>query len=197
MKILAEIISTVFNPVVLLFPLPYLLVYKVSNDDGLALKWFFFSSVFLLVTCLFIMIAVKRKIFTDIDVSKREQRPLLFLFVSIIAMVYLSGLLFLQGPPILFFAITGILIGVIIFSFINLRIKASLHVASSSALIFILSILYGGNFLLLLVLIPIIAWSRVKLKRHSLSEATVGGTLGVLITLCMYLVLRFVLQVNM
>ncbi len=197
MKILADIVSTVFNPVVLLFPLPYLLVYKVSNDDGLSLKWFFFSSIFLLVTCLFVMIAVKRKIFTDIDVSKREQRPLLFLFVSIIAMVYLSGLFFLQGPPILFFAITGILVGVIIFSLINLRIKASLHVASSSALIFILSILYGGNFLFLLLLIPLIAWSRVKLKRHSLSEATVGGIFGVLITLCMYLVLKFVLQINM
>jgi hypothetical protein len=194
--ILARIISFVFNPIFLLFPLPYLIVYKTTDDDGLALKWLLYSMVFFIVVGLFVLIGVSKKIFTDIDVSKREQRPLLFLFVSILSLFYLSGLLFLKGPPILFAGISGVMLSIILFVFINRHIKASLHVASVASVLITLAIMYEGFFWLLLGLVPLIAWARIKTKRHTPYEALAGGIAGTLLTLLMYTIVEYILVIT-
>ncbi|MBI4080620.1 MAG: hypothetical protein HY430_02505 [Candidatus Levybacteria bacterium] len=194
---LARLISSVTNPIVFLLPLPYLLVFRVTGDDGLALKWFFFSTAFISVVGMFVLYAVHRKIFTDFDVSRRNQRHLLFAVVGAVSFVYLLGLIFLQGPPVLYIAIACIFISIFVFSIINIFLKASIHLATFSAFVFILAVMYGERLLLLLLLMPVIAWSRVQTKRHSIDEATIGGFAGVLLTLGMYIVLKYVFHLSM
>ncbi len=120
------------------------------------------------------------------DVSKRTQRPLLFLVSGILAAIYLGGLFIFNGPKVLIVITIGVIIGIGLASAINTKLKASMHVATISALIFALAIIYNGWYLLTLVLIPLVAWARLRIKRHTLPETVVGGLLGVLLSLCIY-----------
>ncbi len=195
MDYLARTISYVANPVILLLPVPFLLVYKSTQDMWYAIKWAAFSWVFVLMVAIFVMVAVLKGIFTDFDVSRREQRPLLFLFSSVTAVLYTGSLFLLHGPKILYVAILGILIGIFFISLINIKVKASIHVATMSALITAISILYGGFYLALLVFIPVIAWARIRIKRHTPREAFIGALTGSVLTCVLYLVLEWVLHV--
>ncbi|MBI2442459.1 MAG: hypothetical protein HYV40_00950 [Candidatus Levybacteria bacterium] len=184
--LLAQVISLLTNPIIIAFPLPFLLVYHETRDVGYALMWMLFSMLFIMMVGFFVLYEVKRNVFSDIDVSKREQRPLFFVFVTFISILYLLSLYVLNGPTALFIAVGGILGSAIVLGLVNQRIKASLHVASISAFFTTLSLLYGGFSLLWLAMIPVVAWSRVKIKRHTVSEAVVGCVMGIMLTLIVY-----------
>jgi hypothetical protein len=183
---LARFISFVFNPILVLLFVPFVLLYRSTHNLYDATMWTLYTAFFLISITAFILYCVQRKLFTDMDVSKKEQRPLLFLVSVIFALLYLSGLFFMHGPYILFVIAFGIIFGIFVVSIINRYIKASVHVATVSALIFAVAMTYDGFYRFLLLLIPLVAWARVKIKRHTLSETIVGGTLGITLALCIY-----------
>jgi hypothetical protein len=187
---LARFISFILNPLILLLTVPFVLLLRLGETLNYALTWTAYTFFFLIAMTLFIREGVKRGIFTNMDVSKREQRPLLFKVSFLLAVIYLAGLYFLNGPQVLFVITVGIIIGVILISIINMRLKASMHVASISALIFTAAIIFSGYYLFLLFLIPLVAWARLKIKRHTLPETVVGGLLGILLSLCIYLLIK-------
>ncbi len=146
-----------------------------------------YTLVFLMALSFFAIIGVKKKIFTDLDVSKREQRPVMYLVSIICCAIYLASLFFLHGPYILYILTIGVIIGVSFLSIINRRIKASIHVAAITSLILPVAVSYGHYYLLLLFLIPLVIWARLKTKRHTLPEIVVGGTIGGILSLSIYL----------
>lgn len=178
MLILARLISLIANPLFVLIPLPFLLIYKTTGNINYALQWTYYSFIFIFLVVAFVLYAVKKGMFTDFDVSKREQRPMLFSVTILIGLCYIIGLYMFHGPLILFITIFGIIAGVFIASIVNTQIKASIHVATISAVTSAVSIIYGGKYWLLLILIPIVGWSRVKIKRHTVLETIIGGILG-------------------
>lgn len=183
---LARIISFISNPIFIFIALPFFLVYKTTHNTAAAWSWTIYTLIFIFIFVIFVLIGVKKKFFSDLDVSKREQRPVLYFTGTVLAVLYLSILFFLHGPRILFITIFGIMLGILIASLINIKIKASVHVAAISGLLTSLSIIYKGYYVLLLLLIFIIAWSRVKIKRHTVPEVMIGGILGSLLSLIIY-----------
>lgn len=188
---LARFISLISNPIFILIVLPFFLVYKTTNDLNAAWNWTVYTLIFLFIFGAIVLIGVEKKIFSDIDVSKREQRPILYLSASLLSISYLFTLFILNGPMILFITIYGIMLGIILASLINIKIKASVHVAAITGLITSLAIIYQGYYLLLFILIPVIAWSRVQTKRHTIPEVIIGAILGSLLSLIMYLIASF------
>ncbi|HVA96600.1 MAG TPA: hypothetical protein VND99_03015 [Candidatus Acidoferrales bacterium] len=189
---LAQIISFLFNPVMLLVFLPLFLVYKTTGNIILAFAWTVYTMIFLIAISFYVIYGVHKKIFTDMDVSKRTQRPLLFTVGILLTVIYLWGLYFLNGPKILFVVTIGFIIGVLLLALINTRLKVSFHVTTVSALLFSLAIIYQGYYYLTLLLIPAVAWARLKIKRHTLPETLVGACFGVLISLGMLLLIEHV-----
>lgn len=194
MSSLAQVISFLFNPVLLLVFLPLLLVYRTTHNVVLSLAWTGYTLIFLLTMIFFVIYGVHKKIFTDMDVSKRTQRPLLFVVSIVMSLVYLWGLAFLGGPRILSVVAVGFIISILIISVINTKLKVSFHVATVSALLFTMAIVYQGFYYLTLLLIPMVAWARLRIKRHTLSETIVGGTFGILLSLVMYLFVHNMLR---
>ena len=188
----ARIISFLTSPVFVIVPIPFVLVFHATNDGVSAFKWTLFSMGFLLVIGLFMLWSVRHKIFTDLDVSKREQRPLLFLVLAIVSLVYLLSLYLLKGPSVLYVGMLGVFTAIFTVAIVNTKIKASIHVATITAVILTLGILYNLPAISI-VAIPIIAWARIKTKRHSMTEAVVGALLGSLLILFMYLIVKFLL----
>ena len=187
MTSLAQVISFLFNPVMMLVFVPLFLVYKTTGDVILAFAWTVYTMIFLIAISFFVIYGVHKKIFTDLDVSVRKQRPTLFIVGLVMAVVYLWGLSFLNGPKILTFVTIGFIAGVLIMAVINTKLKVSFHVSTASALLFALAIVYQGYYYLTLLLIPAIAWARLRIKRHTLPETIVGAFLGILLSLGMYL----------
>jgi hypothetical protein len=166
------------------------LIFKATNDLFAALNWTFYTLFFLLIIAAFILICVRKGIFTDYDVSKREQRPLLFLVAILLAVIYLFGLFIFNAPAILFFVTFGIILGIIAAGIVNNWIKASMHVATVASLLSALAIVYGGFYHLLLLLIPVVAYIRVKAKRHTISETVAGAIFGCSLSLLLSLMVR-------
>lgn len=182
----ARVISFILNPLFILLILPFFLVYKSTYNIYSGFWWTGYTLIFLAALGLFMLYAVRKGIFTDLDVSRREQRPLIFSFSLILATIYIGGLFLFQSPIILKVISIGIMIGVILISFVNTQIKASVHTATFSGLLMGLALGYGGYFIILFLLIPILGQSRISLKRHTLSEIIAGWVLGSLVSLGIY-----------
>lgn len=189
---LAQLISLLSNPLIVLFPVPFLLIYRVNGDITAASQWTFITFIFVLLVAIYILLNVEWGKFSDFDVSKREQRPVLFHFSGIIVIFYTLSLLVLNGPRVLYITVFGIILGVILLSFINQYIKASIHLATLTSVLIMVIIFYKVS-LLSLFLIPIVAWSRIKINRHSLIETITGTVFGFLLTLLMYTTLKYVM----
>ncbi len=191
---LAKMVSFMLSPLFVLLPIPYILVEKVSNDYIYALKWTIFSYLFILAVAVFIVIGVYLRIFSNFDVSKREQRPMLFFFTAFTIFCYLMSLLVLNGPRILFIAVFAVVLGLIVISLVNHWIKASIHVATITSFLLLIGILYKGYYFFLLLLIPLLSWARVKTNEHTPLETAVGSVLGVLLTVVIYIISRVFLM---
>ncbi|MCL4418746.1 hypothetical protein M1146_01440 [Patescibacteria group bacterium] len=186
-KLIARLISFLASPLILLLPSPYILVDKVSKNPLYALKWTVFSYVFLFSLVVYVVLGIFLGFFSDFDVSKKEERPRFFAFGAILTFLYLVSLFILAGPRILFVGTIGIILGVLVISIVNKWIKASVHTATVSAFSLSLVIIYGKELLPVLLLIPVVAWARVKIKKHTLLEVIVGGFLGLFLTIIVYI----------
>lgn len=193
MKLLAQLVSVLLNPFVIFLTVPYVVVYAESKDSIYSLKWSGFSLLFFTLVGLFLLYGVKRGFFSDFDVSKRPQRALLYLYVGLISFVYLITVVFLNGPQILLITVISTLLGIFVASIINMRVKASIHIATLSSYVLSLSILYDKLFLAGLLLVPLLGWSRIILKKHTLSEVITGFLLGLSLALMVYFVVKYFL----
>lgn len=184
----AKAVSFLLGPSFVLLPIPFILVARFTQDYSYALKWTVFSYAFILVVVIFVVIGVLLGVFSNFDVSKREQRPLLFSFSAFSMFCYLLSLLILNGPKILFIGFFAVVLGLITIVIVNKWIKASIHLVTATSVMLFIGIIYKGYFFLLLSLIPLLAWARVKMKEHTFLETVVGSVLGIVITLIVYIV---------
>lgn len=192
-KVIAKIISTALNPLVILAVMPYLLVLKSTGDTSDAIFWTFFSWIFLLITTIFVFIGIEKKYFSDLDVSRRSQRPLLYTFAISLSSVYVIFLYLLKAPEVLFIALCGLIFGLFFMELINKITKASVHTATVGALATALSLGFGPIFILSFILVPLVAWARIKTHNHTKSQTIIGTCMGVLITLIVYVIFKYII----
>ncbi|MBI2614047.1 MAG: hypothetical protein HYW62_04725 [Candidatus Levybacteria bacterium] len=184
----AKAVSFFLGPIFILLPIPFILVAKFTKDYSYALKWTVFSYAFILAVAVFVIIGVLLGVFSNFDVSKREQRPILFSFCAFAAFCYVLSLYILDGPKILFIGFFAIILGLIAIIIINKWVKASIHVATATSVLLFIGIVYKGYYFLFLSLIPLLAWARIKTKEHTPMETVIGSILGIVITLIVYVV---------
>ncbi|MDO8461114.1 MAG: hypothetical protein Q7S38_01585 [bacterium] len=186
----AKIISLVFHPVVLLLILPYLVIYRQTASEMYALKWVVFSSPFLVIGITLFLVERLRGVFSDSDISHQKERPKFYAIALILAFIYFAVSLFFKG---IFFPISiiafGIIIGLFLFDMVNTRIKASVHIGVYCAFVITVGILYQTFFPALVL--PFLAWSRIKLHRHTILEIITGGVLGSLVTIATFLLAKY------
>lgn len=191
-KVFASVVSLLFNPALFFLIIPFFVVYKETASGFYALKWVFFSSLFIFLGVLYFLVGRIRGTFSDFDISKKEERKPFYFFAWFLAVIYLLTAVFLKGIffPLSIVAI-GIVLGLMVFEFVNNRVKASVHVGTACAFVITVGILYGNSvFSLIFWIVPLIAWSRLELKRHSLGEAVIGGMLGTVLTLVTFFIGR-------
>lgn len=127
---------------------------------------------------------------TDIQLPERAQRLRPYLF-AIVCMACSAALMHLgRAPrPLQSVALAGSAQFALML-LITLRWKISAHSASVGSLFAIAHGLLGTFALPLGMLIPLVGWSRVYLRRHDVLQVVAGGLLGVIVTLMVFAWLR-------
>lgn len=180
-------ISAIFSPPFFLSFSIFIILSFSGYDISKASWWTGYTALFALTIGAFIFLGIKRKFFSDFDISKREERRVMFMFIFLLTLLYIAGLFLLRAPSILFVLTYIQLTLLVLIAVINKFVKVSGHTAFIAAFATFLS-LTSGVFIVL-ILIPIVAWSRLVVKRHTLKEVFIGGLLGVIVTAGLYFLL--------
>ncbi len=130
---------------------------------------------------IYVWFLIKRGVVGDWFVSNRRFRigPLLASLGGFIVLFSLSLAYGLRVFNMLSFAyVCNTLITIAI----TLKWKISIHLYGLTGPLTFLVIVYDGYYWIWFLLVPIVAWARIRLRAHSLSQIIVGGSLGVLLT---------------
>ena len=185
----AENISTFTNPPIICIPLFLIICFYLSSsfNPSFSVDWGKFivlegiSLVFISILPMAIILFWAKKLNTDKDISNRSDRyvPLLVGVVS-----YFIGFLVALALHLDWFLTILILcyaIDTFIVMLITTQWKVSIHTTGLSGPVAALIVLLGPIGALFGLIYPVLIWSRVLLKKHSLAQAIVGGAQGFLL----------------
>ncbi|MEK7581401.1 MAG: hypothetical protein AAB512_03900 [Patescibacteria group bacterium] len=135
---------------------------------------------------LFFLVLKKKKI-SDIDVTKRKERYGLFGFMTVILAVSCIVAYFLGNHLFFVLQLAALALGLTIF-LITFRFKISGHMLMNVSSIYVINYLFGWKLLWLFLIIPLVAFARIYLKKHTLAQVLLGLILGIAEP---YLILKF------
>jgi heme exporter protein D len=174
----AKSISVIFHPAVMLLITFFVVVSSGTQGNHSSYWWTAYAAIYLILLCLFIAWGVRRKIFTNLDVSDRNQRRYLYYASAILSVIFTISLFILNAPQSILI-ITATILGLVgALSVVNRHIKASGHMACVAVFSTTLITLFGIVATPALLLLPLMAWSRVTLGRHTIVETCVGMAIG-------------------
>ena len=197
---IAKAISTFTNPPIICIPLFLIISIVLSFENGVFnLSKFILletiSIVFASILPMAIIVFWAKKLNTDSDISNREDRftPLIVGVVSYFIGFLLSFVL--NADNFLTVLLLCYSVNTFIVMLITTKWKISVHTTGLSGPVGALILLLGPIGALFGILYPILVWSRVLLKKHTLAQAICGAVQGFFLTIFeMYLfiyILRF------
>lgn len=167
----ARVVSSVASPPIL----STLLILLSALDLGGIRMWQWIVmqvSTSMVVPCIYVFFLARRGKISDVEIYHRRQRylpNLVFLGSGLISWLLL---LYFNAPIELVMVSGAGLLLLFIISAVTYLYKISAHVAAASIFAFIMWRLAGNA--LLLSIIPIMAWSRLTLHRHTRGQVVAG-----------------------
>lgn len=193
MKTLAKIISTIGNPLsIALFFGIYLFYIEKEHGNNRNLPILFVLSVAVPIA-VYIGYNVRKKNFTDYDVSNRDKRNGVYK-VLIAVFLILNIIFYLFDFDIKGKLLVSIFLIHTLSSFLlNQRIKVSMHTSYNFLFSFIFYPINPNISIVLFIFGFVNAWSRLELSRHKATEVILGFIKGVVLgVLYLYLFKHYV-----
>lgn len=122
---------------------------------------------------------LKKGTISDIDVSVRSERHLLFGFLLVVATASTALSYFLGNNLFFVLNLSGLILVLTIF-LTTFYFKISGHMMLNASSIFALNFLFDFTFVWLFLLLPLVGIARIYLKKHTLAEVLTGGVVGIL-----------------
>ncbi|MFA6958735.1 MAG: phosphatase PAP2 family protein [Thermoanaerobaculia bacterium] len=141
-----------------------------------------------LPVAILMLLQVRRGAWSNVDASNREERPMLF-GVGAAGLVALVGYILVAHPGS--FLLRGALgtLGMLAACAVATRwIKVSLHLAFATLAATTLLLLGSRLGWVLVPVVPLLGWSRLRLGRHRATEVVVGGVAGVVTAFAIYVI---------
>ncbi|MFH1383062.1 MAG: hypothetical protein ABIH70_09270 [Chloroflexota bacterium] len=184
---IANVASNILNPILMSLLIIFLLAFSAGTGTLDTLKWAGISIVIGLVpVVLIVLYLVQNDRLDTVFINTREQRTKIYLLGSVCAVAGYAVLALLKAPPMLLAAFAAGFATTIVFMLINLRWKISMHTAMVADSVTVLAFLFGWFAAIGAVLLPLTAWSRVELKRHSLAQTITSAVLSSLIVVVVF-----------
>ena len=180
---LARSLSTIFNPFLTAFALFAILAHIGAKETVEFWRLLFVSTFFVsLGPMLYVFWLYATDRISDLDMSVREQREMVFSAFVIFDAFGVAVLWLMHAPRLMIAAMLGYLASTLIVQYITRYWKISTHALGITAPLAALTLLYGRQPLPFLVLIPMVCWARVYLKAHTLMQVLAGAALAVATT---------------
>lgn len=177
----ANTVSQLFNPPCLSAAGFFLVAYLQATPAAWAWATFY-NITAVLLPVLYVAQLVWGGKATDLHLPHRQERlrPLLLsiLFSGFAAIILWFG----QAAPLFITLAIANLLQLVLIFLITLQWKISVHSAAAAGLAVLGWVVWPETAVFLVPLIPFIAWSRVYLRRHTLSQTIAGTLLGAGIT---------------
>lgn len=184
----ARWVSNVLSPPVVASFLAVGFVAFVVPDPGMLWRWLALSLPLISLPPLaYVIWLVRRGELADIHMPYRQSRlkPL-----SVIMTWLLMCTILLNNwgaPPALTLLLVAVLFQVGVLSLVTLFWQISFHTATMSAAAATAVAVGGATVwpITITLLVPLVGWSRVRLRRHTFRQVTVGCLVGALVALLM------------
>ncbi|MDP1716011.1 MAG: hypothetical protein Q8L41_14825 [Anaerolineales bacterium] len=178
---LARWISILFDSSFLSLPIFLALGYVSAGTSGLL--WA--ALMFVIVTGIplaYLLIGRKRGWVSDMELSRREERPR-FILVSLSSDVLALVVLWLgNGPHLLrLIILTYFCLAIVMFT-ISSFWKISMHMASVGGFATALVFVFGVPALWVILSLPLVAWARLHRRKHDIPQLIAGALAGALTT---------------
>jgi len=179
---LAKLTSNIFNPFLVSIAVLSILAMKAVSNQADAVKWILVTvAISVLPAFLIVLCLLRLKKLDGFFSNPRQQRTRIYIITSFLAVVDCILLWIFQAPQLLTVTFTAGLIAIIAFMIINYFWKISLHTAFIAASGVVSIITYGAVGAWALLLFPLVGWSRIVLKQHTLAQVMIGGLLAAVI----------------
>ncbi|HEY1353251.1 MAG TPA: phosphatase PAP2 family protein [Ktedonobacteraceae bacterium] len=181
---LARAISTILAPTTISVPVILLVaLYQARNVVG-ALVYAITTLLFLSIgPFAYILLGVRLGKLSDVDVSRRNERVGPFIFGLFSVCLGWFALTLTHGPALLITVLLLTAVSGLVMMIITLWWKISLHASSLACAVTMLTALYGAIMLPTFVLLVLVSWSRIVLRRHTLAQVVVGSLLGMALSI--------------
>jgi membrane-associated phospholipid phosphatase len=181
---IARWVSHIVSPHIVGIVLISMLAYRFSDNPLSVMLWLALVLPLLVVPPLiYLLWLVQRGSIEDIYMPQRSVRLRLLAMLMVWLVGCLGLIRYWEVPPIVqsFVLATTMLVGIL--SVVTLFWKISFHGATISAAATITVIMAGSQAWPVVLLVPLVGWSRVRLKRHTPRQVIYGSLLGALIAL--------------
>lgn len=180
---IARQVSTILAPATISVPMILLVAFYRASSVASALAYAGLTLFFLSIgPFAYILIGVRLGKLSDVDVSRRTERVGPFIFGLISVCLGWFALVLAHGPAPLISTVIVTALSGLIMMVITLWWKISLHASTLGAAATILTVLYGAVMLPAFVLLILVSWSRVALRRHTLSQVIAGSLLSIVLS---------------
>lgn len=182
-------LSRVFNPYNAAFALLTVAAVSAACSPMQRLAWILAFAVMCLLTPRLVLARLKEaNCISDIEVSVRQERTQLRLVGAVMLVVGVPALIAwtTDTDVVIQRALTVFPLGFALGYLLSHLWKVSGHVSSMAALVTFSVLMYGAPALFLAILVPLLAWARVRLREHSVWETVLGGALGVLTVMLLF-----------
>lgn len=125
------------------------------------------------------VVQVRRGRWENVDASNVSERPVLFT-VALVALAGVVGWLTLREPDSFFLRGASMVLAMLVVAAIATRwVKLSLHVAFAALAATVLTLSQSPLGYVMIPVVPLVAWSRLVLARHTTTELACGAALGI------------------
>lgn len=176
-------ISVLFSPYITAAIFISIITYKYAANLSQFLPWMGIAFLFgLIIPGGYVLWLIEKKVLNDIHLSDHTQRKIPFIVTGISASIGALALSLVGAAKQVVVMGTVYALNTVMVAILTLFWKVSVHTALFSAVITVVTILFGiqyGWFYLLLV--PL-CWSRVYRHRHTLNQVVGGALIAFVLT---------------
>ncbi len=181
---MARWISHVISPHIVGVVLTSAVALEYSPNPLEAMLWLIgLMPVLVLPPIGYLLWLVRQGKLADIYMPERETRLRPLTFIMVWALVCLMLARRWEAPPVVEFFVIAAIVLTGILSLVTLFWKISFHGATISAAATATLMVAGSSAWPMMLLVPLVGWARVRLKRHTLRQVVYGSLVGALIAL--------------
>lgn len=183
MKRLAQIISICFEPFTVSFVALTLVTLKLPLISEAKIIWFAIAILLggLPPTAVYLYERKTGRIHDWFITSRVERKDVQLAWLLGSGLFFLTALFFDAPRLLLALSLTLVWISLLI-TLVSLFWKISVHMVGVTLFVMVLLLTYSATYFWALSLLPLVAWARIKLGHHTLSQVTVATILTIVVT---------------